>query len=234
MATFQELQTEVQTLLIDTPPATLALTPTWVNRAMRKLERKHNFKTMEFTVSLTTTAFTRVLGPLPTNWKQTRDNPYYSEPQTGLSNPEWEMIWTDRANAGANWGSSDTEDFGSPRALVDHVETGNITIWPIPDGRAITSTGEYLVTIPYFGYVPDLSAPTDTNWFTLNAEEWIVYQATANGFYANEDEDRAQLWETRATKEMLEVVTLDKKRRLAEVKDLVPHLGARRPHTQDF
>lgn len=229
MGTFASLQTEVQTLLIDVPTAVANLTGTWVNRALRKLERKHNFKDMEMTATFTTVTQTFNLGTRPSNWKQANGNPYYSEPPNGR---EFEMVWTDRANAGSRWGSDTTIDFGAPRALVE-TSAGAFQVWPAPDGLANTTSGQYLVTVPYWGYLDDLAASNDTNWFTVNAEEWIVFQAVANGFYANEDEKRAQLWEVRAIKEFKEVLDLDKRRRLAETQDLVPHVGARRPHTQE-
>lgn len=229
MATFSDLQTEVTTLLIDTPAAISTLVPRFVNRAIKKLQSKHNFKCMESSVTLTTTTLTRTLGNRPGDWKQSRARPYYSASLGGMG----DIYFTSQANGEAKYGTNADLDFGSPRLIAEDEATGSFLLYPYPDGLSDYDSGEYTIVIPYWAYLPDLVLSADTNWFSLNAEQWIVYKAVSEGFYANEDEGRAQLWEARSMKEYSDVILTDKVRYLASTDTLVPHLGALRPHTQE-
>ena len=47
MATFLELMTEVRGNIIDLPTFVTNNVPSYVNRAIRELQNKHNFKVME-------------------------------------------------------------------------------------------------------------------------------------------------------------------------------------------
>lgn len=230
MANFAALQSEVLSLLIDAPSAVTALTPTWVNRAIRKLQVKHDYKDMEKTVSYATVAGVRSLAGRPTDWKKPRNKPYI---QNFLGNTSDIQFVSSEAEAATRWGNNTSFDYGRPQGLTENVATTAFWVWPYPDGLSDAANGEYTIVVPYWGFLPVLALPADTNWFTDNAEQWIVYTAVAEGFYTNEDETRAQLWDTRALKEYKDVVTLDKTRRIAETIEFVPHLGARRPHTQE-
>src|SRR5690606_23628102 len=86
MATFSELQTRVQRRVIDLPAAVQAEVPTLINEAMKQLQRRHNFKVMEKVASFTTVAGTQVLGAVPSDWKEWRDFPFYTE-ELGRSVP---------------------------------------------------------------------------------------------------------------------------------------------------
>lgn len=227
--TYAELQAEVQVLLIDTPTAITSLSGKFVNRAIRKLQQKHNFKIMEASLSGPTVVSTRNLIAIPSDWKEARNKPYWQELGT-----TYEMDYTDiKMEAEARWGSDADFDFGEPRMLFENAETGVFEVYPFPDGAATSSDGEYTINIPYWKYLPALAADGSTNWFTNNAEDYIIYRATGFGFYANEDEDRGDKWFRLAAAEYGDVVRADKQRRLANTDTLVPHFGARSPHTQE-
>lgn len=227
MATFGDLKSEVNTLLIDNPTAVQQLVGTWVNRAVRKLMQKHNFKDMEESVSFTTTSLTRLLGARPTNWKQPRGKPYVEGPYGDTTDIK---LVSSEAEAKAAWGTSTTYDYGSPQGIVEDSLSGTFQVFPFPDGLESNATGQYTVTVPYWKFLNPLLADTDFNWLTINGEQWIVYQSVAEGFYANEDEKRAQVWETRAAREYADIVRQDKMRYYAHTQELIPHLGALRPH----
>lgn len=227
MANFGDLKNEVNLLLIDNPNAVQQLVGTWVNRAVRKLQVKHNFKDMEANVTFTTAQNTRLLGARPADWKQYRGKPYVSGPFGDTT--DIEVVSSD-ANAAAAWGLSTDFDYGSPQGINENALSQTFEVYPYPDGLENSADGEYTVIIPYWRFLGPLLSDTDENWLTTNAEQWIVYMAVAEGFYANEDENRAAIWETRATKEYKDIMSLDKDRRLAETDVFVPHLGARRPH----
>lgn len=227
---FTELQTEVKTLLIDTPTAVQNLTPTWINRAIKKLQQKHDFKDMETEIVFVTIKNVRLLGNRPSNWKKPRGKPYLI---WSLGGSVSDIVWvSDKANAEAQWGTNSALDFGQPQGIVEDV-SGVFNAYPYPDGLSDYSDGEYRVTVPYWGYTSTLVNSGDSNWFTSNAEQYIIYQAVADGFFANEDEQRAQIWTARAEREYKDVLLIDKQRRRAETDTFVMHLGARRPHTQE-
>lgn len=228
MANFGSLKNEVLLLVIDTPTAVQTLVASFVNRAVRKLQTKHNYKVMEAEATFTTAEATRALGIRPSNWKMARGKPYELDDRGFATG----MFYLDRANAVFRYGDS-TDDTGNPRTLVENDQTGNFDVYPYSDGNSSYDDGEYRVTVPYWAYLNPLLSDSDTNWFTNNAEQWIIYQAVAEAFYANQDEAMAQIWETRAMREYKDVIDLDKQRIYAETDVMIPHLGAMRPHTEE-
>lgn len=227
---YQQLQTNALTLVIDTPAAVQALMPTFVNWAVKKLEDKHNFKVMEYDATFTTTFGSRIIGTRPADWKLPRGNPYYVE-ELGAGR---ELFYIpSKAEGVMKYGDNVDLDYGEPSLVYEDDANNQFILYPYPDGVSDYADGEYRLVVPYWRYLPTLVNPTDTNWFTVNAEQYLIYQAVAEAFYANEDENRAQTWEVRAAKEYKDVVFRDKQRRLGEVQSLVPHLGALMPHTQE-
>lgn len=227
---YGELKTEVLTHVIDTPTSVQTLVPNMVKRAVRKLQQKHNFKVMEAEISFITTPLNRTLGDRPTDWKQARGNPYIIEFNGRLVDMSW---LASRSDAQFRWGTNSQFDYGRPQGLFEDDLPQVFTVYPFPDALSDYTDGNYRVTVPYWKYLGNLIADGDSNWFTDNADEWIVYQAVSDAFYTNEDEQRAQVWAQRAKTQYADVLLLDKDRRLAETQTLVPHIGARRPHTQE-
>jgi hypothetical protein len=94
-------------------------------------------------------------------------------------------------------------DVGMPQVLLHRVLTAvgdpiDDQVWevyPIPDGLANTSNGEYTIRVPYWSYLP---VPTTSDWFTDNATEYLVAKATAEAFLLNWDEPRYVAWLTKA------------------------------------
>lgn len=228
--TFATIKTEVLGNIIDTPTFVSGNVGAYVNRAMKKLMQKHNFKVMEAEEAYTTTAGTRILGMRPSDWKQPRGRPYYID---AFGSPRQFHWVSEKSQAIFSTGDSTTFDTGSPRYLYEDDLPQELNVFPYPDGLSDYSDGEYRITVPYWKYLGELISDGDTNWFTDNAEQWLIFRATADAFYADHDEARAQLWESRAALEYRDVLVLDKTRRLAEVDTLVPHIGARMPQTQE-
>lgn len=227
--TFGELQDEVNLSVIDTPTAIQTMVPTLIKRAVRKLQQRHNFMVMKATASFTTVVGARTL-TRPTDWKEARGKPYVFEEDAGRPR---DMFWGLDADLQAKHGVSLTLDIGMPRGLSEDDENAQLKIYPAPDGTSLYDDGEYRIYVPYWKFLPALSAASDTNWFTENADEYIVYQATADAFALNEDEDRADYWRKRAATEREDLINADKRRGAATVDVLVYHTGALRPHTQE-
>lgn len=218
--TFLELREEVFDNLIDTPTVIQDLAGTYVNRSMRRLQRMHNFKVMEATYSVSTTDATASLGAVPSDWKEPRNRPLLVREDARDKELDWAVNYLDVNRAFA--GDVDQE----PRVLTftTDSDTGTMvfTSYPTPDD-------EYDLLIPYWRFLPELSADDDTNWFTVNADEHLVQRATYYGFMANEDERRAEFWKQMALESQSEVVLLDKNAALALSDTLVPYKGVMAP-----
>lgn len=106
---------------------------------------------------------------------------------------------------------------GTPQVLSidtpsDVNNTRDFLVYPMSDQLSLYTTapaGEYRVRIPYIRQLPDLSG-VQTNWFTSNAEECIIYAAVSIGFYFNHDEQRGDIWFKRAAGEVQDVLARDK------------------------
>lgn len=232
MATYSELQTRVQRRLIDLPAAVLAEVPDLINEALREIQRRHNFKVMEAVSSTYTTSVgVRTLSAvIPTDWKEARDRPYLVEDDD--FDYVRELQWGPNKNAIIRRFAN--LDEGAPEFLLDPLRAaadgaGTFEVWPLPDGNSDYDDGEYRIIVPYWKFLPALSGSSDSNWFTINAERFLIYKATADGFFVDWDEQRAAFWEQKAANELSQMILHDKHTQLAPIDTLVPYRGAKTP-----
>lgn len=229
--TFATIRTRVLTRVIDTPTAVQTEVPTLVNEAMRTLQSRHNFKVMEKIGSYITAEGVRVLAALPSDFKEFRGEPWNESflgtiwPMTVAANLEGTIIGR---------GGFDPLDTGRPRVLVDSEApaddaTRNWEIYPLSDGNSDYVGGEYRIKVPYWRYLPALVADAATNWFTTNAEEYLVFKATAEAFALDWDFQSMAVWETKADVKFKEVVRADKLYRMSAVRDFVPFQSGNDP-----
>lgn len=220
--------------MIDLPAAVLAEVPNYVRLAHREGQRRHNFKIMEAkTAQLVTTAFQRGLGNLPSDWKEARGDAWTTD-DLGETCP---VLWGgEREQLVLEWGEDPDLHFGPPAYLLqgeptDVAGTIPLEVFPYPDDLAVTADGNYRITIPYWRYLPELTTNGQTDWFTVHGEEWIVFRAAAEGFFADWDEERGTLWLQRANERFKELRLLDKTTVLAQMGDTmsVNWQGARVP-----
>lgn len=242
MATFGEMQTRVQQIIIDCPTTVTAHIPSFIKEATRRLQTLHNFQVCKALSSVyTTTEGTRVLGALPSNWIRIRGNPY----EIHVDGQVREFAFSlDRADVereyGSDAGGQASTDIlsGPPRVILQSESTAdsgaaNLELYPLPDGNSLyeaPNAGEYRIRIPYWKFLTELSAAGDTNWFTVHANEWIVWMAAAEGFFSDHDEERGTLWTQKAMGKWQEIVKRDKLEQVAMVTHLVPSsdvLGSR-------
>ncbi len=224
MPTFQTLQDRVSRRVVDLPAAVVTEVPDLVNKALTELQEHHDFKIMEATTAqLTTTAAARTLSAVvPTDMKGLRGRPYL----VMFDGSTRDLLMAPHLAAALDaYTFDDADDKGEPRLILDphpSDETGARTweVWPYPDGLSDWSDGEYRIVVPYWKYLTALSAGADENWFTSNATWYLVFKATAEAFYLDWDEDRGQIWETRAQGELTKALKRDKLARLGSVRQL--------------
>ena len=237
MANFQTLQTRVQSNVIDLPPAVLAQVPTFVNAAIQFLEGLHNFQVMKseelYVTPNVADGQTHILGGVPPQWKEPRENPYFIRQIGSTRGLQWQPT---REYMYRKWQAYSTYDIGEPRDLLlsealpsplGLFTAGNtdplgsipggtdtlgddtwakdlttlwIEVYPYPDGASDWPDGNYRIQIPYWGYVPDLKANGDANWFTKDGPgaEYIIAAASMMCFEMDWDEARATFWRTKA------------------------------------
>lgn len=227
MPTYLQLQDRVKRRVIDLPAAVTAEVPDLINEAMRELQDDHNFKVMEEETSVvTTTLATRALTTIPTDFKELRLRPYRLDDQLGQME---ELGIAPNRNALLRW--FDNEEDGFPQWLLDPdraaAGTGSFEVWPLPDGNSDYGDGEYRIVIPYWKYLPALSASGDTNWFTTAgpAYRFLIFKATAEAFFLDWDENRGAVWEQKAAAEKAKAIKQDKMLALGGHDTFVPYKG---------
>ncbi len=231
MGTFVQIQTRVKRRVIDLPASVTAEVPELVNEAIRSLETRHDFKVMETESStFTTTVAIRSIGAVPSDFKKLRGRPFYVRNDGSirrLLNPHARMA------AERTFTRADANDKGKPALILDAEPdkdgARNFEVYPFPDGSSDYSGGEYRIIVPYWRFLADLSADADTNWFTVNAEEYVIFAATSEAFFLDWDEERAQIWSEKATQKANEIILADKHFRMAGVSTIVPHRDVNAP-----
>lgn len=221
--TFLEIQTAVQTRLIDLPTAVLDAIPSLINEAVKAAEQRHNFKTMEARADFVTVVDARAMtGTFPTDFKEYRGRPWYQEE---LGSIRLMHYAPDENSALMKY---DASDVGEPKLLLPAPDA--LTVFPLPDGTSDYTDGEYRVRVPYWKYVAALAADGDTNWFTQNAEFYLINQATSDGFSIDWDEGRAKYWQGLADTKYAQMILKDKYEWLSTTDTLALNSGANGPY----
>lgn len=189
--------------------------PAFVQAAAYQLQLVHNFKCMQaeqqYVTPTQTPTQTHVLGQEPTNFKEVRGDPYFvrydGSTQGILWAPSREYLYRE-------YPPSDPNSIGEPRRLflsealsttfpdpnapdVDMTDL-NIEVYPFPDMSSDWPDGDYRINVPYWAYMPSMVQATDTNWFCVNAIEFLVAQATSMCFETEMAFPAAQYWAAKA------------------------------------
>lgn len=231
--------------MIDLPAAVSAESQQLIEDAHRILQELHSFGVMRRRESRTTTAEDPSLGMINdagggvgSNFKDYIDGekPFYTD-DDGVTRHL--QISYNEGEVRRAFSQSTTLGLGPPRVLLhtiadedtDYPGEAEWKLYPIPDGLANTSTGEYTVQIPYFRY---LDAPSTSDWFTVNAELFLLDAATAEAFKLNQDEAKfllyhvsafGPLWDQRGIMggHLLRAVMNDKRQMTSITDTLVPY-----------
>lgn len=222
MTTFSGLVSRVSAELIDVPDRTEAQLETFVRQAIRKLQFRHDFNVCKTsTAVLTTSPSTNTLAQVPSDFLRFRKEPPHIidnhgnvielgvAPSLQAAEREFGSIAGGEFNVNELHRRPLVIAFSEPSNVAN---ARNFLVYPMSDQLSLYTTapaGEYRIRIPYIKLLPDLTG-TQENWFSSNAEEYIVYGACSIGFYFNHDEQRGQLWLQRAGAEVQDVLARDK------------------------
>ena len=227
MGTFNDIKTRVRDILIDVPARTENALGRTIVKAVTDLQNKHNFRIMEAEVAYTTTVASHALGALPADWKEARGKPFLRIGEGGTLGTLPISITQSKDVITAVYSIDDPNDKGEPRELLEASET-TIEVYPFPDNLSQWNDGDHRVVVQYWKRLPDLSAPSDTNWFTDNAEDVIVFEAAGQLFTVNWDETRGAIWQAKGAAAARLIINTDKRSRVSKAATLSISLGARR------
>ncbi len=218
MANLSDIRTKVLRRVVDAGTAVETEVDDLINLAMREIQKRHNFKFMEATETFTTVEDTRSLGSLPTRWKSWRGTPW-----TNITDSEGQRWYVNTVERQEEiYPHFSDIDEGPPGLLLQVVpEDGvdgatTISVWPLPDD-------EYIITVPFWRYLPDLANDGDSNWLTDNAEEFLIWRATAEAFDIDWDDEKLTKYLTKAEAKAREVIKTDKIARVAGLDTWVPN-----------
>lgn len=240
MVTVATIVDEVRANVIDLPQAVTSRVQTFVERAHRQIQEEHNFKAMESLLTAPTTAGDPELGAIPVGrFKDYHGDPFWTD---DLGYTGFLKVTHSEDEVRRRFGQDVVRDIGRPKVLLhrrpeavgDDISLHHWRVFPIPDGLAQTSDGEYPIRVPYWSY---LAVPTTSDWFTDNATEFLVEAATARAFRMNWDEARATYWYTQAYGDLwlargiiggsiLRAINRDKRFMASSTDTIAPYSGA--------
>lgn len=227
MATLAELRSDVQEIVIDlTDAASDANVDKAIQKAQRDLEDAHEFSPMEATFS-----FVCVVGSSehanyskPATWLRSRVDVgplLYDTVYDQAAEIDWLISEGDRARLepGSFLSPIPSEFHGKPKYIQELATS--FRVLPAPD--AVTWT----ILVPYYKRLDTLSSDTSQNWFTTNAEKYLVFRAASRILALNRDWDEAAFYDSLATNELRRAILSDKKLRAKKRRLLRPVSGAK-------
>jgi hypothetical protein len=207
VATFLAIQQRVQTWLRDLPADTVAEIPALINEAQRELQRQYNFRVMQASAQFTTVAAANTLGTV-TDFKEPRRRPFWTDNDGSTHSIQWQPSLDYLVQR------YDDTSTGEPRYVFwSSVDSSNIVtlqVYPKSDSLSLWLGGEYRVTVPYWKRLPALSAGSDTNWFTVNADKYLRLHAVGWATLLNIDEARGATYLRAADVEAQRLISADK------------------------
>lgn len=218
MADRDSIQARVEALIIDTPAATVAEIPGWIQAGQKDAEDElvGGFLCMETDVSTKTTASTQLLLTKNARWlRRMNARPYYVDG----NDAHRYMAWIHTIEELHKLYPTDPPTDGSPKHIRE--DKTSIYVYPGSDSNAPgggqDADDEYYVHIWALYREETLSLGASTNWFTANAENYLVYYAGAEALAYNEAYEKSAIWMLRARAELKKLVRADKLARLGTV-----------------
>ncbi len=174
MSTYAQLQDRVAAYLYNRTDLSTII-PTLINQAQRKLEREPwNCMVNHATAPLTESTVTMPTGYINAiTMRVLNDSVYY------------DVEHTDLATLAKEYNTSQT---GLPEKYATHWGDNNEFVFgPAPDAT-------YTLDYYYYRHLAVLSGDSDTNWWTDNAEELLIYGALVESEAYIADDPRLPIW----------------------------------------
>lgn len=213
----QTARQRVQDYVIDLPSETVSLIDSWINKAVRTAEERHNFRYMAQTLSTITVTGQRKLDDKPALWKEAGAPPWLQRDDGSNREMEWAPSKSEMVR---DFDIEDADDKGSPRFVLETAD--ELRVFPFPDGESDYLDGEYRVRVPYWSYSALLSSNGDSNPLTLAAPWYVVFYAVSEALIFNRDEGRGGAYAGKAEQEFVKARLVDKRSRLPDRMTVVP------------
>lgn len=210
---YAEIVDRVEDILIEVSAETAAHIDYALGRAQRQLEL-HGFKCLEAQTILWTTPFNLTLGLKPSDWIRSRGNPFWRD---GTYKPHF-MEWIQDGTAIDEVYNDLLSMFGSPKHL--HEKEFVFQVYPPPDVENVpihailNPDGTYPIYINYWKRLESLTGTNTSNWFSNNAQDYLIAQTAADCFGFDVNDSAAKRWEAVAKDEYRSIVREDKRSRL--------------------
>ena len=177
MTNFAALKSRVEGVILDTNTAVVAEIPGYIRKAQAELEDDRALQVLEASWTTDLAEGEQTLTK-PDDYNGLRTKPYRVNDDG--TNTFLEMLGSEVAI-----GSLDTDDTGAPRLFVDDSYTELLT-YPLADAEG-TFTDKYRIVSQYWKRLAALTEDSDTNWFSDNAEDYLIWRASELAFDFNRD-----------------------------------------------
>jgi hypothetical protein len=212
--TFDEIVDAVEAILQDLPDETRAMIPYWVKEGQRRIEDSHGFLSMESGAIFTAAADTAVLGARPADYRSALDDPYLIDGFGRDTRLRWIQQSKDIIDQFS--GIDDPLMTGRPKAIEETADA--FIVWPRPDALSpvgsVYTDGLWRIGIPYWKRHATLGGEIQNNWWTDNADRYLMNHAASQGFLMNRDYPEHARWEGETLLEKRRLVNFDKRARL--------------------
>lgn len=177
-----------------------------INKVLRRICRKHDFMGMSKLFSTETTDETRTIS-LPDGstsyWRYKKD---ISVELVNADSRRIPLTCRDKESIENDLGHMDTTDAGIPSEYA--IARQAIWLFPLPD-HGQNSDSAWTVNINYYGYPPDLSNDSDTNFITDGCPEVLEYGALAECLELGKDFEEAAYWRAKYDSVLQELIEED-------------------------
>lgn len=229
MTTLSQIQSRVEDVVLELGSDAAGRVSPEILEAMKEIEEAHGFLHMEQTQEIVTV-------------EDARDHASYAKDALFLrtrmdarpvlvdgTGATRKIDWLISKDDEVDLYSDDPVDKGAPKHLYETATAWRI--FPYPDALAPSGTlfsdGNWRVRIPCFYRIAQPGTPSGSNWWTDNAEQYLVHRAAARVLAFNRDWEEAALVQGEATVQQQRLIANDKRQRLAKQRLLRPNRGAR-------
>jgi hypothetical protein len=219
--TYDEIVQTVEAILQDLPDDTVALIPYFVQEGQRRIEDSHGFLIMESSETFDALEDAAVLAAKPANWRSKMDDPSLID---GFGR-DTRMRWISQSKDIVDeFDHDDPLMVGKPEALL---ETGDaLIVYPRPDALSpvgsVYADGIWRIRVPYWARQATLGGEIQQNWWTSNADRYLINHAASQGFLMNRDYPEFSRWEGETLLEKRRLVNFDKRARIPRQLALKP------------
>ena len=214
--TFAQIKARVARLVLENGADVTTEIPQYVRDAQAEIEDDRTLKVLEADFETTLASGASTLTK-PSDWNSIRLEPYLVE--ADFTSTKLRMITEKFVIENLS-----TTDTGTPKYWREVSDTA-FRVYPIADALGPWSD-DYKVKLPYWKRLTTLTADSDTNWLCDNAENYLLWFATALALELIDDPRFIQLF-ARAKREKARIAAAEARGRMPTGWTLKPDKSSR-------